>query len=482
MNKTVLLFVIILIEGYVVLASELLAIRELIPFVGSGTETVSIIISAILLPLAVGYHFGGQAFARQYARARQKKQKPKSIRAILLRNIISALLIFSLGLSYIFMEFFFGILTRLGMHHRLAQTTLYSLLFLVVPVFLLGQTVPLVSNYFSRQRLSEITGKMLFFSTTGSFLGSVFSTIVLMMTIGVHNTVIVTMGLLVVLVLLLVRRWFTFEVWLALFIMGVLFAMNSTSTLRSLGIVSNNAYNTVSVNKDPHDDEGLILNINRSNSSKISKDPNKNFLYIRYLKMNFIDPMNRPDQPVRDVLIIGAGGFTLGLEDQRNHYTYVDIDPDLKKVAETHFIQHPLGGNKQFIAASAREFVRNHDKQYDLILIDTFTNIFSIPMETTTAEFLKDSKKLLKQNGVLLVNVVMHPDFSDRFSVRYDHTFASVFPTYSRQILGMLEPWATKEKQETYLNNVIYIYFDRPLVEDRAIYTDDKNSYSIDRY
>jgi hypothetical protein len=38
MSKTRLFFLVILIEGYVVLACELLAIRQLIPFVGSGTE------------------------------------------------------------------------------------------------------------------------------------------------------------------------------------------------------------------------------------------------------------------------------------------------------------------------------------------------------------------------------------------------------------------------------------------------------------
>lgn len=75
MNKTQLLFLVILIEGYVVLATELLAIRTLIPFIGSGTETISIIISAVLLPLAFGYHVGGNAFKKTYAKAKVKNKK-----------------------------------------------------------------------------------------------------------------------------------------------------------------------------------------------------------------------------------------------------------------------------------------------------------------------------------------------------------------------------------------------------------------------
>ena len=44
----------IAIEGYVVLAVELLAIRQLTPYVGNATDTVAIVIAAVLLPLAFG--------------------------------------------------------------------------------------------------------------------------------------------------------------------------------------------------------------------------------------------------------------------------------------------------------------------------------------------------------------------------------------------------------------------------------------------
>ena len=54
------LFFVIFLEGFVVLSLELLAIRLTIPFVGSGTDTISIIIAAVLLPLAFGYYRGGQ--------------------------------------------------------------------------------------------------------------------------------------------------------------------------------------------------------------------------------------------------------------------------------------------------------------------------------------------------------------------------------------------------------------------------------------
>ena len=53
------LFAVILLEGFVVLAFELLAIRQLIPFVGSSTDVVAIVIGAVLMPLSFGYYSGG---------------------------------------------------------------------------------------------------------------------------------------------------------------------------------------------------------------------------------------------------------------------------------------------------------------------------------------------------------------------------------------------------------------------------------------
>ena len=51
----------IAIEGYAVLAVELIAIRQLTPYVGNATDTVAIVIAAVLLPLAFGYEAGGRA-------------------------------------------------------------------------------------------------------------------------------------------------------------------------------------------------------------------------------------------------------------------------------------------------------------------------------------------------------------------------------------------------------------------------------------
>ena len=56
MNKKIslFLFIVILISGYVSLALELLAMRQVIPYLGNDTIIASIIIGVVLIFLSIG--------------------------------------------------------------------------------------------------------------------------------------------------------------------------------------------------------------------------------------------------------------------------------------------------------------------------------------------------------------------------------------------------------------------------------------------
>ena len=474
MTKNQLLYLTILLEGYVVLACELIAIRTLIPFVGSGTEIIAIVISAVLLPLAVGYHQGGLRLQKEW---KNKRGSSVSIRKILLKNLINAMIPLGLGLSYILQEMFFGALNFVGITHHIPQATLFCLIVLVYPVYILAQTIPLLSNYFSKQHLSAVTGKMLFFSTIGSFAGSVFSTIVLMMLIGVHHTLVFTIGLLVLLILLLSRRWSDFENVIAVGMLLLVYGMNNSGILASLDIVSNNQYSITRVYDQPEKNR-VIMDINRSNSASYSADPAQRFTYVQWLEKNIIAPATESGTP-KKFLILGAGGFTVGADDEFNEYTYVDIDASLKDLAEEHLLPKPLGKNKEFVAMSARAFLTRNKEKYDFILIDLFTHILSIPQEATTVEFLNECKKRLNEGAVLAANVIASPAFDTKFSVRYNNTFREVFPHYSLRLVGGINPW---KQGDTSKINVIYTYHHNDeFHQDNTIYTDDKNTYSLDR-
>lgn len=470
-NHTFLLFLVIIIEGYIVLSTELLAIRQTIPFVGSGTDTVSIIIAAVLMPLAFGYQYGGQF------KPRAGLKSHLTVRNKLIRNVIISALILLPGMSYQFLLVFFSFLNYIGIENRLLQTTVYCTLFLVVPVYLLGQTVPLVTNFFTREKLSKITGKILFFSTIGSFLGATFSTLVLMTTVGVHHTVSLNFILMAVLLIMLGKRG-THNKVIALGVAIAFIAMviNSNSSMRKLGVVKNNQYHTTIAKTLRNGDR--ILNLNSSYSSMLN-DEGKKFKYIEFAEKQTITPTLSDTKPPRDILVIGAGGFTFGSDDLKNNYIYIDIDPDLKDVAEKHILKRPLDKNKVFIATPARAFLRSTDKKFDVIYLDAYLGGTSVPEHLVTQEFFMEVKAKLKESGIMAANFIASPNFNSAFSRNLDNTLRSVFPHLSR--VSIYDNYELFSDSESLIVNIAYIYKQHENDEQGTIYTDNKNTVFYDK-
>lgn len=458
------LFAVIILEGYVVLSSELLAIRQTIPYTGSGTETISIIIAAVLMPLAFGY----------YAAGKFKPSPKRSIRQKLIFNIVLSMLFLLPALSYIILEQMHAALLSIGVSHRLLVISLYAVLFMAPPVYLLGQTIPLISNYFGKERLSKITGLILSFSTFGSFMGAVFSTLVLMATIGVNNTVIINFVILFTLTSLLSKNKFSPFV-LCAFVITVLAAyINSSDMMRKHNVLYSNQYNTIGVvekNGDRH------LLINNSYSSMFNKEGRK-YKYIELAEDLAIKPI-MGSTPPKDILVIGAGAFTFGFDDQTNIYDFIDIDPSLKDTAEDYILLDEISENKTFHPVPARGFLAETSKKYDVILLDTYFGRNTLPEHLITADFFETVKSHMKDNAVMIGNFIGSPNFNDPFSRNLDNTVRSVFPYVSRHVMqNNFAPW---NDDKTELGNIIYIYRHRPNFGTPSIYTDNKNRSYLDR-
>lgn len=471
MKKTLpvfLLFIIIVLEGYVVLSSELLAIRQTIPFVGSGTDTVSIIIAAVLMPLAFGYQAGGR-----YRPGFSASGKYRSIRKKLINNMFISMIILLLGLSYMLINIFFYSLINMGITHRLVLITLYSAAFLVYPVYLLGQTIPLVSNYFSKEKLAKVTGKILFFSTLGSFLGAVFSTLVLMANIGVHHTVSLNFVILAVLIMLLSKQKLTEITLLAVAIVGASFYLNSGSMMANFNIVENNQYNTIIVVEE---DGERHLVMNNNGSSMYSEDGRKHD-YVEFIEKISITPILNAEEP-KDILVIGAGAFTMGFEDTTNTYDFIDIDKSLKKISEEYILKAELTDNKTFHTVPARAFLTQSNKQYDLIILDAYLGDLTLPEHLITVEFFEHVKSHVKPNGSVVGNFIASPNLANRFSRKLDNTLREVFPNINRYIVEEHDVWNTDKNRTA---NVIYSYTHFPEEDTDKIYTDNKNTVFYDK-
>lgn len=469
-NHTLLLFAIILIEGYVVLSTEVLAIRLTIPFIGSGTDTVSILIAAVLMPLALGYYAGGNF------RPQRVLGVFFTFRKKLIMNIVAATLILSIGMSYRFLFAFFPFLNDIGIVNRLVQTAIYSSLFLVVPVFLLGQTVPLVTNFFPKERIQDISGKMLFISTIGSFLGATFTTIVLMSSVGVHHTITLNFLLLTVLVILISKpdRTRAIKIMLAVFALNII--LNSNLMLRQLHVVKNNRYAAIAVSQNNGYNH---LHINHNYDSKYHPQTQRKHNYIEFAEHIAINPIKDNSDPPREILVVGAGGFTFGHNDRKNHYTYVDIDGDLLRIAEKFILKEPIGENKKFIPEEVRAFLRNDKNKYDLIYLDAYLGSVSIPEHLVTQEFFLQVRNALNDNGVVIMNLIVSPNFHNTFTKSLDNTIRSVFPHVSRvAISDTYDPW---NESDSLIGNVAYIYKHHPDAQEKSISTDTETEGKTDK-
>lgn len=456
-----LLFVAVFLEGFLVLASEIIAIRQITPFVGNGIDTVSIVISAVLVPLAVGYYHGGLW--------RRKHKARRAIRMQIARNLSFASMFFCFGLSAVSLQMFFSVLAASGIEQRLVQTALHALVFLVVPFYLLAQTVPLISNYFAAGRYAELTGRLLFFSTAGSFLGSVFTTMVVMSLLGVNYAIMMNAVIALVLAVGLTRRHSRRVVWEALVPLALTLLFNHPAVLRGAGIIDNNVFSTIALYESP--DRTRVLSINGGASSIYNPETGRVAEYIDFVQSRLIGTYQGGKL---DILVIGAGGFTLGLDDTQNHYTFVDIDGSLKRHAEERFLERPVGDNKTFVVEPARAFLLANTRQYDLVLLDVFNgNTLSIPADMITADYFELVKKSVKPEGLFVANMIIQQNLADRFSQKMDNTLRAVFPYLNRYVIGLLDPWRREGR-----SNVVY--YGPPAGLREGGYTDNRNDYFLD--
>ena len=183
-----------------------------------------------------------------------------------------------------------------------------------------------------------------------------------------------------------------------------------------------------------------------------------------------------PTDSKKKILVLGAGGFTAGLNDTYNEYTFVDIEHTLKEISEKYFLGKPLTPNKKFIVQDASQYLKNSTEEYDMILLDVYSNSFQIPEGFITAEFMQRVKSHVAPNGILVMNIVSSQSFQDKYSQVFDNTFHTVFPQNSqRQVIGYANPWDDND-----VANVLYVWYNRD--SDDRIYTINQTPVIYDRY
>jgi spermidine synthase len=134
------------------------------------------------------------------------------------------------------------------------------------------------------------------------------------------------------------------------------------------------------------------------------------------------------DRDPKDVLFVGLGA---GSMPKYFHKYYLDatidnveIDSDILSVAIKYFYFEENEKMKVYID-DGRLFIKRSRKKYDMIFLDAYQNEY-IPFHLTTIEFLNDVKSKLKEDGVVVSNLLS--EFRNKFFDSMLMTYRKVFP------------------------------------------------------
>jgi len=403
-----LLFAVVFIEGFCSLGAEVIALRQIIPHMGSSIVVTAPTIGFFLLALALGYHAGGRVAA--------------SYRAVVASNFLLAALLIGVGLSGAAVDLVFNAVNPPEIAYLLLITGV------LCPVaWLLGQTVPILSNLLQLERVGEASGEALYYSTLGSFLGSLSLSLVLMQWLGVSAAVaFCALLLLAGHVLLCARTW---SAALVALLVGAA-AVTANAWLRPQ---IETAYASYLVEPAAYEGaiDGRALRNNNSFASLIDEsEPPRYARYIRHIRGMLLDDLRFRG---RRILVLGAGGFTVSHGEPANHYTYVDIDPAVREIAEKHFLREKANGD--FVADDARRFVVRSEQRFAAVIVDVYGAHSSIPGHLVTREFWRATRRVLDPQGLLIANLILDSALATPYARNLLATIESVYGRCAVEVL-----------------------------------------------
>ena len=438
-----LIYAIVFIEGFSSLGAEVIALRRLVPHVGSSIVVTAPTIGFFLLALALGYASGAKVAA--------------DYRAVVARNFLIAAALAGFGLAGVTVDWLFA-----HLQPALVAYVVFIGGILCPLAWLLGQTVPILTNLMKAERTGEASGMALYWSTLGSFLGSLSLSLLVMQWLGVSAAVVACSLLLVVGTLLLGGR----KLKIALFCAST--AAIAIGFNLHHDVTADTAYAEYIVGPAdlPGQSDPRAFWVNKSTASLIDDSEPPNYTrYIKHLRQILLDELAFRE---REILVLGAGGFTLSHRELMNRYTYVNIDPAIREIAERHFLREPARG--EFIADDARRFVATTERRFDAVVVDVYSSHTSIPSHLVTQEFWEGARRVLKPDGVLLANLILDGRLETPYARNLLATIDSVFGRCAVNVL---------HKAKT-LANVEVTCFASSKPGPTGIYVDEKNRADLD--
>ena len=483
--SSLMLDVTVFICGAVVMVYEIIGSRILAPYIGTSTYVWTSLIGVILGSLSLGYWLGGRVADRR-----------PDIKVLASAIFVSAGLI---SLTTLIKDVFSSFVGGLSVPIELKAVIAALVLFAPASVCL-----GFVTPYAVRLKIAAVNesgrtvGNLYALSTIGSILGTFVAGFFLIPFVGSVRTLYLIAGVLfAVAVLLAPLRISQLNISaITLFVFGVAVSEISGYMLERTGGLHDvdteysrvRIFNTVdpvtqrpvrALATDPYITQSAIF----LDSDELVLPHNRFYHLARHFNPGF-----------SNALMIGGAGYTFPREYLKTYtassMTVVEIDPGMTNLARKYF-RLADDPRLRIVHEDGRAFLnRTGIAQYDLVLVDAFGSLFSVPFHLATIEAVERIKGVLKIGGVVILNLGSAVDgddagFLQAEAATYKQVFGNVMvfkvhPEYPDTKLQNLILVATKRSDNVSLKSedpeiaeLLSHYLPGDNVKPRPALTDD---------
>ncbi|MFB6300373.1 MAG: spermidine synthase, partial [Halobacteriales archaeon] len=320
------------------------------------------------------------------------------------------------------------------------------------PVYLLGFISPYAAELSRKQGAGAASGHVYAVGTAGSILGAFGTTFFLIPSLSIESIGLLFGALLIAAAIATALPSIRSRTVANGVIVGLLLVGAAVGSVHAGTLEGEVVYETQTPYQQLRivDSDGVrTLYLGGQRHSAMDLDqPNRHvYDYTRYFHLPLL---MRED--IDRVLFIGGGGFT-GPKIFADRYNITvdvaEIDPVVIRAAKQHFDVEE-SPRLRIINRDGRQYLRNTDRTYDLIILDAYQRD-KVPFQLTTVEFMRLAATRLDEEGILFANVIAAPSGSGSRFYRaeyktmqqvFPHVYA--FPTSETGLVQNIELIATK--------------------------------------
>jgi len=412
-------------SGFAVLTIEIAGARLISPVFGLSVVPWTAVIGTILAALAAGSHLGG--------RLADAGKVPLS-RVLVVASLTGALPVIGSGFPWIAREMFGFI----------PGAVVSALVLFAPPVLCLGAVVPYLvqADTDDLGSVGRRAGDISASATTGSIIGSFVTGFVLLPLMPLPTLLGITAGALMLMAVASTRilggqthSGQAAAAVIGLPILGVLASGLPPDALHA----EQTLHTAVSVTERPWADGRIVRELWQNGGSSSAEYVESGAPAHVYATMSLEMLMTRLDRVDRALILGGAAlSLPVALQEARSgqdtgsgmEIDVVEIDDAVTQLAREYFAfgERDRPGIRVY-HDDARVFLRSGDDRYDVVYLDVFDHLLTVPWTMVTEEALSEMRARTAADGVFMANV-LSPLEGDgtAFLARFRTTLEGVFP------------------------------------------------------